>query len=153
MTILTPLLFAGLIILPSIIMTLSSGKKGQEILVVDKSQLCEPFFEDSKEFTYTFNADANVTEIKKEFPSNLYALVEISEPDSALNVIVSATSSKQLNLDAKSQIERNVQKAMVQNKMERYNIENLDDILEDINTRVNVKTFTLTDSGDEKLAL
>ena len=112
MTILTPLLFAALIVLPSLIMTLSSGKTGQEILVVDHSGLCQPYFQDTKEYVFTFDASANVDEIKRGFPEDLYALVEISRPDSLLDVSVSAVSSKQLNLDAKSLIERNVHNAI-----------------------------------------
>lgn len=153
MTILTPILFAALIILPSLIMTLSSGKTGQQILVVDHSGLCEPFFNDTEEFVYTFDQQADVAGIKKSFPDNLYALVEISEPDSSLNVAVSALSSKQLNLDAKSEIERNVKNALEKHKLERYNIENLEQIIKEINTKVSVKTFTVTESGDEKVAM
>lgn len=153
MTILTPILFAALIILPSLIMTLSSGKTGQRILVVDHSGLCEPFFNDTEEFIYTFDQQADVAGIKKSFPDNLYALVEISEPDSSLNVAVSALSSKQLNLDAKSEIERNVKNALEKHKLERYNIENLEQIIKEINTKVSVKTFTVTESGDEKVAM
>lgn len=153
MTILTPILFATLIILPSLIMTLSSGKTGQQILVVDHSGLCEPFFNDTEEFVYTFDQQADVAGIKKSFPDNLYALVEISEPDSSLNVAVSALSSKQLNLDAKTEIERNVKNALEKHKLERYNIENLEQIIKEINTKVSVKTFTVTESGDEKVAM
>ena len=153
MTILTPILFAALIILPSLIMTLSSGKTGQQILVVDHSGLCEPFFNDTEEFIYTFDQQADVAGIKKSFPDNLYAMVEISEPDSSLNVAVSALSSKQLNLDAKSEIERNVKNALEKHKLERYNIENLEQIIKEINTKVSVKTFTVTESGDEKVAM
>ena len=153
MTILTPILFAALIILPSLIMTLSSGKTGQQILVVDHSGLCEPFFNDTEEFVYTFDQQADVAAIKKSFPDTLYALVEISEPDSSLNVAVSALSSKQLNLDAKTEIERSVKNALEKHKLERYNIENLEQIIKEINTKVSVKTFTVTESGDEKVAM
>lgn len=152
-TIIVPLLFAALMILPSLIMTLSSGKEGQRVLVIDKSQLCEPFFESTKEFTYEFDINANAEEIKRSFPENLYALVEISEPDSAFNVSVSAYSMKQLNLDAKKQIERSEQKALEKSKMLKYNIEGLDKILHDIRTDVSVKTFTVSETGDEKVAM
>lgn len=153
MTILTPLLFAALIVLPSLIMTLSSGKTGQEILVVDHSGLCQPYFQDTKEYVFTFDASANVDEIKRNFPEDLYALVEISRPDSLLDVSVSAVSSKQLNLDAKSLIERNVQNAIEKHKAQQYNIDNLDKIIKEIDTKVNVRTLNLTDSGDEKVVM
>jgi len=37
LTLLTPIFFAALIVLPSVIMTFSSGVKGQKIMIVDKS--------------------------------------------------------------------------------------------------------------------
>lgn len=150
MTILTPLLFAALIVMPSLIMTLSSGNKGQKILVIDRSELCQPFFENSEEYTYLFDKNADIESIKKDFPESLYAAVEISAPDSMFNVSVSTISTKQMNIDTKKQIERNVQKAMEKSKLEKYNIENLDNILKDIRTDVSVKTFTISESGEEK---
>ena len=153
MTILTPIFIAALVVMPSLIMTMSSGKKGQKILVVDKSMICEPFFKNSEEFTYNFDVNANVEEIKKNFPADLYAMVEISAPDSMLNIVATAHSPKQMNMDAKEQIERFVQKAVEDTKLKRYNIDNLDNILKDIRSNVSLKTFTITEEGDEKLGM
>lgn len=153
MTILTPILFAALIVLPSFIMTLSSGEKDQKVLVVDHSDICAPYFIDTEELKYSFDKSADVEAIKKNFPEELFALVEISEPDSALNLSVSAVSIKQLNMDVKGQIERSVQKAVEKAKLEKYNIENLDNIVKDIRTDISVKTFTISDDGDEKVAM
>lgn len=152
-TILTPLFIAALVVLPSLIMTLSSGKRDQKILVIDKSELCEPFFNSNEEYLYEFDSAADADEIKKSFPSSLFALVEISSPDSLGNVAVSAHSPKQMNMDAKRQIERFVQKAIEDSKLKKYNIDNLDQILKDIRTEISVKTFTITESGDEKLGM
>jgi len=153
MTLLTPLLFAALMVLPTLIMTLSSGDSGQKILVVDRSQICAPFFNDTEELEFTFDSNADVESLKKNFPEDLYALVEISEPDSALNLSVSAISIKQLNIGSKRQIERAVQNAVEKTKLERYDIENLDNIIKDIRTDITVKTFTISDKGDEKVAM
>lgn len=153
MTILTPILFAALIVLPSFIMTLSSGKSNQKILVVDRSQICAPFFIDSEELKYSFDNNVNVDSIKQSFPEELFALVEISELDSALNLTVTAVSAKQLNMDIKRQIERSVQKAVEKSKIERYDIDNLDSIIKNIRTDITVKTFTISEEGDEKVAM
>ncbi|PKO98633.1 MAG: ABC transporter permease [Bacteroidetes bacterium HGW-Bacteroidetes-8] len=153
MTILTPIFIAALVVLPSVIMTISSGKKDQTILVVDRSELCEPFFKNSEEFNYKFDPTADVASLKKDFPGDLFAMVEISAPDSMMNVSVSAHSPKQLNMDAKNQIEGYVQKALEDTKLKKYNIENLDQILKDVRAEVSVKTFTITEEGDEKLGM
>ncbi len=153
MTILTPILFAALIIMPSLIMTVSKGKKGQVIMVADRSELCQPHFSNTEEFVYIFDSNLNVENFKKEFPESVYALVEISAPDSLLNVTVSTYSPKQINLDARREIERSVQKALEKSKMERYSIENLDEILKDIRTDVSIRSYTITESGDEKVGM
>ncbi|MFA6334474.1 MAG: ABC transporter permease [Bacteroidales bacterium] len=154
LTLLTPIFFAALITLPSLIMTISSGEKGQKILVIDRSRVCAPFFKNTEEFTYSFDSNADIEKIKKNFANEgLYALIEISQMDSASNVAVSAFSSKQLNINTQKEIERNVKNAVEKTKMQRYNITNLDSILKDINTDVSVKTFTISDEGDEKASM
>lgn len=153
-TILTPLLFATMMIVPAIFSTISTGEKGNKVLIVDKSGICENFFKSNEEFIYKFDNSANVESIKKNFSNEgLYALIEISQPDSNLNLTVSAVSTKQMNISAKSEIEKNVQNAVEKEKLKKYNINNLDVILKDIRTKVNLKTFTLSEEGDEKLGI
>lgn len=153
-TILTPLLFASMMILPAVFSTISSGEKGSKVLVVDKSGMCEKFFKSNDEFTYTFDNSADVESIKKNFgKEGLYALVEISQLDSNMNLTVTAVSNKQMNISAKSEVERNIQNAVEAQKLKKYNIENLDVILKDIRTKINLKTFTLSEEGDEKLGM
>lgn len=154
MTLLTPVLFAAMIVLPSVIMMFSEGEKGQNMLIVDKSGLCEQYFKSNDEFTFTFDNSVNVDSVKKNFASyNIYALVEISPADSNLNLSVSAVSNKQLNINAKTVIERGVQRAVESAKTQKYNIENLDAILKDIRADVSIKTFTLGEDGEEKLGM
>ncbi len=153
-TILTPLLFAALMIVPAIFSTMSSGEKGSKILIIDKSGMCENFFKSNEEYIYTFDNNADVESIKKNFnKEGLYAMVEISKPDSNLNLAVSAVSNKQMSFSVKNEIEKNVQNAVEAQKLKKYNIENLNLILKDIRTKVNLKTFTLSDKGDEKLGM
>ncbi len=153
MTILTPVLFAALIVLPSLIMTLSSGKTEQKILVVDNSGICEPFFSDSNVFLFEFDNDADIEELKRNYPDDIYALVEISAPDSEMNLAVTTLSKKQLSLDARKEVERSVEDAVEAAKLEKYNIEGLDSIMEDINSGVSIRTYTIGDDGDQKVAM
>lgn len=153
-TILTPLLFAAMIVLPTMLATTSSGEKGNKILVVDSSGVCAPFFKDSEEFIFSFDANADIEKIKKNFSAEgLYAMVIISKADSSLNVSVSAVSNKQLNISAKTEIEKYIQNAVEAEKLKKYNIENLNVILKDIRTKVYMKTYTLGEEGNEKLGM
>lgn len=153
MTILTPILFATIIVLPSLIMAFSSGESGQKILVVDNSGLCEPYFNDTEEYLFEYNRDLDVEELKKNYPEDMHAIVDISVPDSALNLSVTMFSRKQLNLDLRNKVESSVEDAVEAAKLERYNIEGLDSIIEDINSGVSINTYTIGDDGDEKVAM
>jgi len=153
-TILTPIFFAALIVLPTVIMTLSEGEKGLKILVVDKSEICEPFFLSNETYHYSFDRDADVDKIKREFKSlGLYALVEISPLDSSRNASVSCFSTKQLNMETKKVLEGNVERALEKFKLGRYNIDNFEAIMKDINTNVSARTFTVEDGGKQKAGM
>lgn len=151
-TLLTPLLFAALIALPSVIMMFSSDDDKQKILVVDRTGICEPYFKSNEKRVFEFNPTADVEAIKKNFDKeNIYAVIEVKSIDSSMNMAVTAYSSKQMNIDTKESIEKSVQKAAENAKLKKYNIDNLDKILKDVRSEVNVKTFTLGEEGDESL--
>lgn len=153
-TLLTPLLFAALIALPSVIMMFSSDDDKQKILVVDRTGICEPYFKSNEKRVFEFNPTADVEAIKKNFDKeNIYAVIEVKSIDSSMNMAVTAYSSKQMNIDTKESIEKSVQKAAENAKLKKYKIDNLDKILKDVRSEVNVKTFTLGEEGDEKLGM
>lgn len=154
LTILTPVFFAALMILPTAIMMMSEGEKGQKILLADPSGITAGFFEDNEEFIWTYDNGTPVEELKKSFSDNGFlALIDISAPDTLLNVSVSAYSKKQLNVDAKGKIEGNIKRAVQKLKLDKYNIENLNDIVKDLNTSISLKTFTLDQEGGEKRSM
>lgn len=154
LTILTPIFFAALMILPTVFMMMSEGEKGQKIIISDKSGVTEGFFQDTEEIAWSYDNESSVDELKKTFSGKGFiAMLDVSAPDSSLNVAVSAYSSKQLNVDAISSIESNIKKAVQKRKLDKYNIENLNSIIKDINTSVSVKTFTLDEEGGEKRSM
>ena len=154
LTLLTPIFFASLMILPTAIMMMSEGEKGQKIIISDKSGVTDGFFTDNEEFIWSYDNDTPVDDLKKTFSGmGFIALVDISSPDSLLNVSVSAYSSKQLNVDAIEAIEKGVEDAIEKKKLQRYNIDNLNEIIKDLNTNVSVKTFTLDKEGGEKRSM
>ncbi|MDD3033187.1 MAG: ABC transporter permease [Bacteroidales bacterium] len=151
LTILTPIFMALLVVMPTVIMTMSSGEEGQKIMVVDKSGECEKFFISDKEYVYQFDANADIESLKKGIEnSDFYAIVEISQMDSVGNVSVSAYAKKQINIDTKEEIEKCVEKGVRERKISGYDIQNLDSIIKDINTDVNVRTFIVSEQGKEK---
>lgn len=152
-TILTPLLFAALMVVPSLIALYSGGEEGQMVKVVDESGIVMPYLESSKEIIFEQAApEESLASLKENFKdSGLFAIIGISPLDSNKNLTITAYSEKQLNIDLQSQIRKSVNKAVEDNKLRAYNIPDLDRVLKDIESDVKMNTYTLDEqTGEEK---
>ena len=82
----------------------------------------------------------------------LDALVVISPLDSVNKTVsVEAYSGKPISVDMKEAIGRHVNEAVEEYRLESYKIQGLKQIIEDVKSDVTVSTFTLDDSGEEKI--
>lgn len=150
-TILTPLLLGLLICVPTAIMFLG-GDEHNIVKIVDHSELVKPYFQEESETEFTFVEDGTAVEsLKSEIGKNdLYAVVEISPVDETGNVEVTTYSKEPLNMDIRTTLRRNVNKAVERNKLAAYNLSNLDEILDDVKTETKINCLTVTESGKEK---
>ena len=152
-TLLTPLLFAALMVVPSLLAVYSGNDQGQKVAVVDNSGIVMPYMESDNEVTFTEVTDATVEELKKDFDSlDYYAVVGISQLDSSKNVSVVTYSKKQMSMDLQGRISRNVETAVEEFKLKGYGIPQLERIMADVDSDVKVKTYTLGDQGEEKVS-
>lgn len=149
-TLLTPLLLAALMVVPSLIM-LYSGSESTRIRVSDNSGIVMPYFENTKEVTYEGMGSADIDTIKDNFDSyNCDVVLYISPLDTLKNTTVVAFSNKQVNLDLRTSIKETIDKALENNKLAAYNIPNIDQIMDEVKTDVSVKTYEITDNGETK---
>ena len=149
-TLLTPLLLAALMVVPSLIM-LYSGSESTRIRVSDNSGIVMPYFENTKEVTYEGMGSADIDTIKDNFDSyNCDVVLYISPLDTLKNATVVAFSNKQVNLDLRTSIKETIDKALENNKLAAYNIPNIDQIMDEVKTDVSVKTYEITDNGETK---
>lgn len=150
-TILTPLLFAALMVVPSLIAMYSGGEEGQKIAVVDESGIVMPYMESDEEFIFEQVQDSSVERLKKEFDNlDYFAVVGISSLDSSKNVSVVTYSRKQMNIDLQNRISRNVEAAVEDYKLKGYGIPQLEEIMADVESDVKMMTYTLDEKGEEK---
>lgn len=156
-TILTPLLFAALMVVPSLIAMYSgSDEEAQVVRVVDESGIVMPYLESDEEIIYEQASQGETLLSLKENFKNLdvFAVVGISPLDSNRNVSVTAYSEKQINMDIQSSIRRSVKKAVEDNKLKSYDIPDLDKVLEDIKSDVKMNTYTIDEkTGEEKASM
>ena len=150
-TILTPVLMAALILIPSLIM-FYKGNDQQKIMVVDRSGLVKPYFENGKSVEYQFaDAGSDVDRLKADFDNlGVDIIVFVSELDSSNNVAVTTYSKEPVSLETKSSIGRTIETAVRDYKLRTYDIVGYDEIMEKVKTSVNVDALTLTDDGGEK---
>ena len=153
-TILTPVLFAALMVVPSLVMTMGGDDEVRKVLVVDNSGVVAPTLVDTELVDYEVMEGVSVDSLKKNLSSfGAYAIVEISPLNETKDVSITAYSEKQMNMELKSAIKRSANSAIEAYKLEAYDIENLDKILEDVKSDAKFSAYTLSESGDAKKSM
>lgn len=150
-TILTPLLLGLLIFVPAGIM-LMGGEDAQKVKIIDESGLIAPYFESNDKIEYVMAEPGETLESVRDnfFDTDLYAVVGISELDAKGEVSVTSFSSEPLSVDVRQSISRTVNKVIETRKLKGYNIDNLDQIMDDVKTDIKVTSMTLNKSGEAK---
>ena len=151
-TFLVPIFFAAMCILPSVIMFMSE-EKGKQVAVIDQSGISMPYFVDSEAIDFTDYSSENVDSLKARFNDlGLDALVIISPIDEATrSVTVVSYSEKPMSIDMKESVTSKVNDAVEDYRLAQYQISDLKQIMEDIKSDVSMATYTLSESGEEKI--
>ncbi|MBN1387798.1 MAG: ABC transporter permease [Bacteroidales bacterium] len=151
MTVLTPLIFVALFLIPVLIMG-NEDKEFKRIAVIeDGSDLFKGVLKDREDadFVYLENADAN--ELKTTFEDiGYYGILYISPVVTNVPQAVQLISKKQPPLDLLQYIERTLEQDIENKKLLAYNIEDLDEILKSVQTDVSVQTIRIDDAGQTK---
>lgn len=151
-TFLVPVIFAAICILPSVIM-LFAKDTGKQVAVVDQSSIVMPYLEDTDEIDYTDCSMENPDSLKAGFAARgLDAVVLISPVDTvARTVTVTTYSEKPLSVTMKESIKARADDAVEDYRIAQYEISDLKQIMSDIKADVVMSTYTLDESGEEKI--
>jgi len=147
-----PILFALLCTLPTIIM-MNTKDKTKEIAVVDQSGIVMPYLTDNQTAHYQDYTGQNPEELKTNLEDlGMDVLVLISPLDSSKNLAVNTYSSKPAGIDFLESLEGKVNDAVEDYRIKSYNIEGLQDIMQDVKADVKVTEYTVGDDGKETLS-
>ena len=151
-TFIVPVLFAAMCILPSVIMFMAKDK-GKQVAVVDQSGIVMPYLVDTESVTYSDHSSASVDSMKTVFvDAGMDVLVVISPVDTvAKTVSVVSYSEKPLSVDMKESIQSKVDEAVEDYRLSQYDIDDLKQIMEDVESDVIMSTYTLGEDGAEKI--
>ena len=151
MTILAPLLMAGIIIIPTVLMIGQEGDYKKIAVIEEKSDLFKGVIKNTKDAEFIYLENTRFEDIKdsisnKAFYGVLYISPEIINIPNAIQLI----TEKQPPIGLLEHIERSLEKEIEKQKLESYNIGNLDEIMKNIETDVSIQTKKIDESGEVK---
>ena len=151
-TFLVPILFAAVCVLPSVIMMLAKEEQKQ-VAVVDQSNIVMPYLVDSELIDYTDYATMPVDSLKANFAGlGLDALLVISPVDpSTRSVSVSSYSETPISLDVKDAFASSINEAVEDYRLTFYDTADLKQIMAEVESNISIATYTLDESGEEKI--
>lgn len=150
MTLLTPILFAALMIVPGLI-ALYSGDEKAVIKVSDESGIVLPYMKSDDKIEFAPMTEEEMKLFKEDFSKiEATAVVKVSPLDTNSNLSLSIYSVKQLNIEIQSKLESMASDAVEDYKIKSYNIEGLDRIIAELTPDIGVKTYLIDDTGEEK---
>jgi len=151
-TFLVPIIFAAICILPSVIMFFAKDT-GKQVAVVDQSALVMPYLVDTDDIDYEDYSSENPDSLKVGFADlGLDAMVVISPVDTAARTVsITTYSEKPMSMTLKEAIKSKADDAMEDYRIALYDIDDLKQIMADIRSDVQMSTYTLDESGEEKI--
>ena len=151
-TFIVPVLFAAMCILPSVIMMMAKDS-GKKVAVVDQSGIVMPYLVDTEAIDYTDYSMTPVDSMKAQFSAlDLDALLVISPIDTMDRTVDVATySEKPVSIDMKDAISSRVDEAVEDYRLTFYDTADLKQIMAEVQSDISISTFTLDESGEEKI--
>ena len=149
-TILMPLLMIGLMVAPSLMMLFAKGEQ-KSLVVIDQSGIIAPSLEGDEEITFT-PMDVTLDEARAD--SNIFGVLWIGSDvvDNPSNVKLYTNSSSSMSLE--SNLASQMEKIIERERLKRYDIENLEQIMQDVKVKVSFTTFRndLSEEGEDEEA-
>ncbi len=147
MTILAPILFAGLMVVPGIMATMGD-KEEKVIAVIDETNILNGALKNQQYLSFEYIEGTSFQTLKENFDeSGYYGILLI--PNNLLSLErVQLYSNKQTTLSVNSHISNNLNSFIEKLKLTNETVPL--DILERINTSIKVETLQCSSTGEEK---
>lgn len=149
MTILAPVLMAALIILPTFLMMNQEQDYKKIAVIEDNSDLFRGVIKNTSTLEFEYLDNVKIDDIKGSFEeAGYYGVLYISPELITTPNAVQLISKKQPPIGLLEHIENSLENEIERQKLMTYNIENLDQILKNVETRVNIQTKKIGESGE-----
>jgi ABC-2 type transport system permease protein len=148
MTILGPILFAAMMIVPAWIASMDDTDV-KNIAVIDESGIFIDKISDTDYIKFEYLENVKLDDIKQNFSeSDFYAVLQIMPSISYEPTAVHLFSKKQTSFSVKSHISNSMEKELRNKKLRANGID--EEVLKSIKSDVSIRTIQWTDDGEEK---
>ncbi|MGD0581920.1 MAG: ABC transporter permease [Bacteroidales bacterium] len=151
MTLLAPVLMAGTIVIPSLLMLNKEADHKKIAVIEERSDLFKNVIPNTKDAEFVYLQNVKVDDLKNNFvQAGYYGILaiypEIVNVPNAIRLI----SKKQPPIGLLEHIESSLEKEIERQKLLAYKIQNLDEIMKNVTTKVSVETVKVDEQGKEE---
>ena len=152
-TLLVPILVAGLTIGIMVAM-MNTKEKTKTIAVVDESGIVLPYLTDSETIHYQPLQGVALDSIKTNLASYGFdGVLSVGQLDTLEKTVpADLYSPKPFGMELVDNINARINRAVEDYRIASYHIEGLDQILKDVKANVRLRSYTVSDSGEEKIS-
>lgn len=127
--------------------------KFKTVAVVDESGIVMPYLKSSDEISYQDMSSEPLDSIKQSLKAlGLDGVLSISPIDGNKSVKATFTSLKPVGMGVTENMNRYIDDAVEDYRIASYKIDGLEEIINSVKSDVSVKTYVLSDSGEEKIS-
>jgi len=151
LTFLTPLLFAGMIMVPLWLSSIKDTTK-KIIVVIDRTNRYREVLKNNDTYTFEF-INKSAEEVRKSNAENkeFAALLVISEDLAKNPKAATLYSEEQVNMELKNYVAGLLKKYVEEKKLASHNIPNLKKMVEESHTDIDITTVKWGENGNEKV--
>lgn len=145
-TLVVPIVMLALMVLPSVLMFMMPSST-KNVAVIDDSGLILPKLHDTDDVTFIA---ANASQGDMLSNDSIYGVLIIDRNILANNNGVRLLTPNAASTPVSSAIEEQMEKIIETEKLKRYNIENLDNILKDVKTNITMQSIRISGEEDDE---
>ncbi len=148
MTILAPVIMAAILVLPTVLMMNQDGDYKKIAVIEDKSDLFKGVLKNTKDAEFVYLENVGLEEMKSSFvKAGYYGILFISPELVNTPNAIQLISKQQPPIGLLQHIENSMEKEIEKQKLMAYKIDNLDEIMKNVETKVSIQTIKIDDSG------
>lgn len=149
LTILMPFLFAALVFVPIWLGSMKDDST-RTLAIIDKTGHYLPAFMHDE--TFSIAVEPEMTEALRSDTSGVEAVLLITDDLRTHPEAVTLYSQREVQTDLMSFVTKTINKSIREDKLEAYQLPNLDTIIEDVQSEVSIKTVKWNKDGEETIS-